>query len=104
MITNIGYKSYIVFAVVNFFTIPVVYFYFPETSQRPLETVDLLFENLKNGERPSIITVVKNSTSREFVAEIESQLVERARIRSENNEVVDRAKRKLEHVELIREV
>lgn len=28
MITNINYRSYIVFAVINFFTIPCVYFFF----------------------------------------------------------------------------
>lgn len=32
LITNIKYKSYIVFAVLNFATIPIVYFTFPEVS------------------------------------------------------------------------
>src|ERR1700744_3914925 len=39
MITNIGYKSYIVFAVINFATVPFVYFCFPETSKMPLEAI-----------------------------------------------------------------
>ena len=30
MITSIGYKSYIVFAIFNFVTIPIVYFFYPE--------------------------------------------------------------------------
>lgn len=37
MITSIGYKSYIVFAVINFVTVPVVWFCYPETSRLPLE-------------------------------------------------------------------
>ncbi|KAN0110858.1 putative hexose carrier protein [Hyaloscypha variabilis] len=88
MITNIGYKSYIVFAVINFATIPVVYFCFPETSQRPLEMVDLLFED-REGKRPSIHRVVRDSVNKEFVAGIEIRLQEDARTRVDNKGILE---------------
>lgn len=34
---NIGYKTYIIFAVINAFMVPCVYFFFPETAYRSLE-------------------------------------------------------------------
>ncbi|KKA17162.1 Hexose carrier protein, partial [Rasamsonia emersonii CBS 393.64] len=98
MITNIGYKSYIVFAVINFVTLPVVYFCFPETSRLPLEAVDLLFAD-RDGKRPSIFRVVRDSKNPQYLAEIQTQLQERARLRAENEAIVDAAKRQVEQVE-----
>ena len=44
-VQNIGYKTYIIFAVLNFgFIVPVVYFFFPETANMRLEDVDYIFE------------------------------------------------------------
>ncbi|KIY46627.1 general substrate transporter [Fistulina hepatica ATCC 64428] len=40
---NIGYKTYIVFAALNAFLVPVVYIFFPETSGRSLEDMDVIF-------------------------------------------------------------
>lgn len=100
MITNIGYKSYIVFAVINFVTLPVVYFCFPETSRLPLEAVDLLFAD-RDGQRPSILRVVRDSKNPQFLADIQTQLQERARLRAENEAVVDAAKRDAEQVERV---
>lgn len=99
MITNITYKSYIVFAIFNFITIPIVYFCFPETSRRPLEMVDLLFAD-RDGKRPSIFQVVRDSTNKEFVDKIEAQLLERAELREKNEAIVDDSKQNLEHFEL----
>lgn len=82
MITNIGYKSYIVFAVINFATVPFVYFSFPETRQMPLEAVDLLFAD-RDGKRPSLWRVVQDSVNPDFVAGVKLQLEERARNRME---------------------
>ncbi|KAH7008999.1 putative hexose carrier protein [Ilyonectria destructans] len=62
LITNIGYKSYIVFAALNFAAIPVVYFFFPETNQLPLEAVDLLFS--RDGQTPNLLQVVRESTDK----------------------------------------
>jgi hypothetical protein len=41
--SNIGYKTYIVFAVINACIVPSVYFFFPETAYRSLEEMDEIF-------------------------------------------------------------
>jgi len=98
MITNIGYKSYIVFAVINFITVPVVWFCYPETSRLPLEAVDLLFAD-RDGKRPSIFQVVRDSKSPAFMAEVDATLQERSRQRAENMEGEKPSMAKLENVE-----
>ena len=89
MITNIGYKSYIVFAVINFVTIPIVYLCFPETSRLPLEAVDILFADKADGSRPSIFEVVRNSRNKGFLAEIEATLLDRSKVRADNIAVLE---------------
>jgi hypothetical protein len=42
---NIGYKTYIIFAVINAAIVPSVYFFFPETAYRSLEEMDEIFHN-----------------------------------------------------------
>ncbi|KAF2487384.1 general substrate transporter [Neohortaea acidophila] len=42
-IQNIGYKTYIIFAVINAVFVPIVYFFYPETKGLALEDVDRLF-------------------------------------------------------------
>ncbi|TEA14806.1 Sugar transporter STL1 [Colletotrichum sidae] len=42
--TNIGWKTYVIFAVLNFSFIPLVYLFFPETSGVSLEALDFLFD------------------------------------------------------------
>lgn len=42
-LTNIGYKTYIIFAVLNSLWVPIIYFTFPETKGLELEDVDRLF-------------------------------------------------------------
>ncbi|PHH83696.1 hypothetical protein CDD82_4658 [Ophiocordyceps australis] len=44
---NIGYKTYIIFAVINAFMVPSVYFFFPETAYRSLEEMDTIFQKVK---------------------------------------------------------
>ncbi|KAK0517404.1 hypothetical protein JMJ35_000559 [Cladonia borealis] len=51
---SIHYKTYIVFAVINAFMIPVVYFFYPETAYRSLEEMDSIFRKCN-----SYLTVVK---------------------------------------------
>jgi len=98
MITNIGYKSYIVFAVINFVTVPIVYFFFPETSGLPLEAVDLLFAD-RNGQRPSIFRVVKDSKDKAFMRQIEDTLQERAKLRADNIAIITSDKADVSRVE-----
>lgn len=43
MITNIGWGTYLFFAVVNACFIPVIYFLYPETRRRSLEEIDIIF-------------------------------------------------------------
>jgi len=90
MITNIGYKSYIVFAVINFITVPIVYYTFPETSRMPLEAVDLLFAD-RDGKRPSIFRVVRDSRNKEYLTKMQKTLQERAAGREGNSDSEDKA-------------
>lgn len=43
-IENIGWRTYIIFTVFNAIFVPLVYFFFPETTSLQLEDVDYLFE------------------------------------------------------------
>ncbi|KAJ9110739.1 hypothetical protein QFC20_002780 [Naganishia adeliensis] len=45
-IANIGYKFYIIFAILNALWVPVIYFMFPETAGLALEDVDQLFAEM----------------------------------------------------------
>lgn len=40
---NIGYQTYIIFAVLNAFWVPIIYFFLPETKGKALEEIDELF-------------------------------------------------------------
>ncbi|KAL6308270.1 general substrate transporter [Sparassis latifolia] len=53
---NIGWRTYIVFAALNAFIVPVVYFFFPETAGRSLEDIDVIFA-LAYNEGVSPVTV-----------------------------------------------
>jgi hypothetical protein len=46
--SRIGYKTYIIFAVINAFIIPCVYFFYPETAYRSLEEMDGIFQQATN--------------------------------------------------------
>lgn len=45
--SSIKYKTYIIFAVINAFIFPVVYFFYPETAYRSLEEIDTIFRKTK---------------------------------------------------------
>ncbi|EFX04559.1 major facilitator superfamily transporter monosaccharide [Grosmannia clavigera kw1407] len=55
--SSIGYKTYIIFAVINAFIVPCVYFFYPETAYRSLEEMDAIFHKV-HGLR-GILTVVR---------------------------------------------
>jgi hypothetical protein len=42
-IQNIGWRTYIIFAVLNALWVPIIYVFFPETKGLQLEAVDRLF-------------------------------------------------------------
>ncbi|KAI1329014.1 general substrate transporter [Xylariaceae sp. FL0255] len=44
---SIGYKTYIIFAVINAFMVPATYFFYPETAYRSLEEMDAIFHKAK---------------------------------------------------------
>ncbi|KAJ5984665.1 hypothetical protein N7481_006764 [Penicillium waksmanii] len=46
--STIGYKTYVIFAVINAAIVPVVYFFFPETTMRSLEEMDIIFRKTTN--------------------------------------------------------
>lgn len=43
MITNIGWGTYLFFAVMNACFIPIIWFWYPETKRRSLEEIDIIF-------------------------------------------------------------
>ncbi|KAL5116709.1 hypothetical protein ACEQ8H_005458 [Pleosporales sp. CAS-2024a] len=45
---NIGFRTYIIFAVINFAIVPAVYLFFPETAGRSLEEMDAIFHKTTN--------------------------------------------------------
>ena len=47
-IQNIGWRTYIIFAVFNACWVPVIYFFYPETKGLQLEDVDRLFTKTEN--------------------------------------------------------
>ncbi|KAI1803535.1 general substrate transporter [Daldinia bambusicola] len=43
MISNIGWGTYLFFAVVNACFLPIIWFFYPETARRSLEEIDIIF-------------------------------------------------------------
>ncbi|QGA13267.1 hypothetical protein EYB26_000915 [Talaromyces marneffei] len=60
-IQNIGWKLYIVFCILNWATIVVVYFFYPETAGKSLEQIDFLFAS-----QSSLRQVVKLSQRKDL--------------------------------------
>lgn len=81
-IQNIGWKLYIVFCILNWASIVVVWFWYPETSGKTLESIDFLFAS-----QSSLSQVVKLSrrkdgvpVAREVQAQVHEQKVEEERV------------------------
>ncbi len=65
-IQNIGWKTYIIFAVLNATWVPIIYLFFPETKGLELEDVDRLFggEDLHDWEGEKAFEAVRVENSR----------------------------------------
>jgi len=77
-IQNIGWKLYIVFCILNWASIIVVWFFYPETSGRTLESIDFLFAS-----QSSLRQVVKLSKKKQIddvalAHEVQAQVHEKA--------------------------
>ncbi|KIV96847.1 hypothetical protein PV10_00664 [Exophiala mesophila] len=59
---SIGYQTYIIFAVINAFIVPVVYFFYPETAYRSLEEMDTIFH--KTTSVFKVVSVAKHEPHR----------------------------------------
>ncbi|KAL9017909.1 MAG: hypothetical protein Q9185_004770 [Variospora sp. 1 TL-2023] len=60
MISNIGWATYLFFAVVNACFLPVIYYTYPETKRRSLEEIDIIFAKgwLQQGRGEEVVVVV----------------------------------------------
>lgn len=71
---NIGYRYWIVYAVINAAIVPIVYLFFPETMDLSLEQMDEVFGRSKNFlDPPRIARAVTKQKSRAIddVADLE---------------------------------
>ncbi|OJD20907.1 hypothetical protein ACJ73_07756 [Blastomyces percursus] len=66
---SIGYKTYVIFAVINAFIFPTVYFFFPETRYRSLEEMDSIFKKSTN-----VFNAVTNSIKEPYRYDKHGQL------------------------------
>ena len=55
-IANIGWKTYIIFAILNACWVPVIYFVYPETKGLELEDVDRIFAKGQSGVAETLFT------------------------------------------------
>lgn len=84
-IANIGWKFYIIFALLNAAFVPVIYCFFPETRGIPLEAVDYLFE--KQGVTGGVLP---RKEARELRRRLRADLERDAHLRDGEAEVVER--------------
>ena len=63
---SIKWKTYVVFAVINAFMVPCVYFFYPETAYRSLEEMDEIFHNVSGWKGAFTVVKVANSMPRRY--------------------------------------
>ncbi|KAF2772558.1 general substrate transporter [Teratosphaeria nubilosa] len=73
-IKHIGYRTYIIFAVLNATWVPIMYFYYPETARLALEDVDRLFA--KGEAAQQHMNAIHNNASKPIDAEQQVEKVE----------------------------
>ncbi|KAL3476195.1 general substrate transporter [Aspergillus californicus] len=71
---NIGYQTYIIFAVINAFIVPVTYYFYPETAYRSLEEMDRIFRKTT-----SVFNVVKAANEEPHMYGKHGELLREAR-------------------------
>lgn len=84
---NIGYNTYTVFACINAFMFPCVYFFYPETAGRSLEEMDEIFQEVQGFKGAFDVVKVSKTKPRRFGKNgellIDYQDTERARSMAE---------------------
>lgn len=89
-IANIGWKLYVVFCILNWASIIVVWFYYPETAGKTLESIDFLFAS-----QTSLRQVVKLSkrkdidVAHEMQRQVHQQKVEGGKTKHEEGTTVE---------------
>lgn len=63
---SIGYKTYVVFACINAFMVPCVYFFYPETAYRSLEEMDDIFHQVHGWKGAFTVVKVANTMPRRY--------------------------------------
>ena len=63
---SIGYNTYTVFACINAFMVPCVYFFYPETAGRSLEEMDEIFQDVSGFKGAFDIVKVSLTKPRRF--------------------------------------
>ena len=51
------WRTYVIFIVTNFVTVPIIYYFYPETGSRSLEEVDVIFRATGNSGKPWLSVV-----------------------------------------------
>ncbi|KAJ5179526.1 hypothetical protein N7492_002736 [Penicillium capsulatum] len=105
---NIGYKTYVIFAVINAAIVPVVYFFFPETTMRSLEEMDRIFRKTKTVF--SVVGLARNEPHMygpngellRSLDDVEDEAVRRASVLSNPAKTAARVQREhMEHAEKV---
>lgn len=86
-IESLGYKFYVIWTVLNLLFVPIIYFFYPETSSRSLEVIDQMFEA-----HPTMLVYKHRAmTCREpSAADIESLQRLESQDRLQQNELISR--------------
>lgn len=58
LVSNIGWGTFLFFAILNATFLPIIYFFYPETAQRSLEEIDIIFAK-GNVEKISYVKAAK---------------------------------------------
>ena len=82
-VTNLGWKFYIVWAVLNLANAIIVWIFYPETGGQPLEAIDTLFVTAEgvqdeHGRRMSTLHVVEGAGKRTGLARMQWRIVQKA--------------------------